>query len=72
MGNLLKQGKDFAETFSSTVPWKGIRRRASVACATDKGAYGLDAVTGFLQAREQFDLYAYLPSHGDYSSLTFE
>jgi hypothetical protein len=32
----------------------------------------LDAVTGFLQAREQFDLYAFLPSHGQYSSLSFE
>jgi hypothetical protein len=32
----------------------------------------LDAVTGFLQAQEQFDLYAYLPSHGSYSSLSFE
>ena len=33
---------------------------------------GCDAVTGFLQAREKFDLYAYLPSHGCYSSLSFE
>ncbi len=33
---------------------------------------GLDAITGFLQAREQFDLYAYLPSHGSYSSLSYE
>ena len=33
---------------------------------------GCDAVTGFLQAREKFDLYAYLPSHGSYSSLSFE
>ena len=48
MGNLLKQGKDFAETFSSTVPWDGIRWCASVACATDKEIYGLDAVTRFL------------------------
>ena len=71
MGNLLKQGKDFAETFSSTASWDGIRWCASVACATNKEIHGLDAVTGFLQAREQFDLYAYLSSHGD-SSLTFE
>jgi hypothetical protein len=32
----------------------------------------LDAVTGFLQAKEQFDLYAFLPSHGQYSSLSME
>ena len=72
MGDLLKQGKYFAETFSSTVPWDENRWCASVACATDKEVYGLGAVTGFLEAREQFDLYAYLPSHGEYSSLTLE
>ena len=48
MGNLLKQGKDFAETFSSAVPWDGIRWCASVACATGKEICGLDAATGFL------------------------
>ena len=72
LGNLLKEGKDFIETFSSTVSWDGIRWCASVACATNKLIYGLDAVTGFLQAKEQFDLYAYLPSHGEYSNLSYE
>ena len=72
LGNLLKKGKDFTETFSSTVSWDGIRWCASVACATSKLIYGLDAVTGFLQASEQMDLYAYLPSHGEYSSLSYE
>jgi hypothetical protein len=33
---------------------------------------GLDAVTGFLQAKEQFNLYAFIPSHGHYSNLSFE
>ena len=72
MGNLLKKGKDYDETFSSCISWDGIRWCAAVACATDKLIYGLDAVTGFLQAKEQFDLYAFLPSHGQYSSLSFE
>ena len=72
LGNLLKRGKDFTETFSSTVSWDGIRWCASVACATNKQIYGLDAVTGFLQASEQMDLYAYLPSHGEYSSMSYE
>ena len=58
MGNLLKQGKDYDETFSSCISWDGIRWCAAVACATGKLIHGLDAVTGFLQAREQFDLYA--------------
>ena len=72
LGNLLKSGKDFSETFSSTVSWDGIRWCASVACATNKLIYGLDAVTGFLQAKEQYDIYAYLPSHGQYSNLSYE
>ncbi len=29
-------------------------------------------MTGFLQAKEQFDLYAFLPSHGNYSDLPYE
>ena len=72
MGNLLKHGRDFYETFSSTVSWDGIRWCASVACATNKQIYGLDAVTGFLQASEKFDLYAFIPSHGNYSNLSYE
>jgi hypothetical protein len=72
MGNLLKKGKDFDETFSSCISWDGIRWCAAVATATDKLIHGLDAVTGFLQAKEQFDLYAFLPSHGNYSSLSYE
>ena len=72
LGNLLRKGKDFTETFSSTVSWDGIRWCASVACATNKQIYGLDAITGFLQANEQYDLYAYLPSHGEYSNLSYE
>ena len=72
MGNLLKKGKDYDETFSSCISWDGIRWCAAVACVAGKIIYGLDAVTGFLQAKEQFDLYAFLPSHGKYSELTFE
>jgi hypothetical protein len=72
MGNLLRKGKDFDETFSCCISWDGIRWCASAACALGKEIRGLDAVTGFLQAREQFDLYAYLPSHGSYSSLSYE
>ncbi len=50
----------------------GIRWSAAVACMTEKLIHGLDAVTGFLQAREQLDLYAFLPSHGGYSELSYE
>jgi hypothetical protein len=72
MGNLLKQGKDYDETFSSCISWDGIRWFAAVACVTGKMIKGLDAVTGFLQAKEQFDLYAFLPSHAKYSDLSLE
>jgi hypothetical protein len=71
-GNLLKKGKDFDETFSSCMSWDGIRWCAAVACATNKLIYGLDAVTGFLQAKEQFDLYSFIPSHGKFSSMSYE
>jgi hypothetical protein len=43
-----------------------------MACATSKELYGLDAVTGFLQAFEECELYAFVPSHGAYSSLSYE
>jgi hypothetical protein len=72
MGNMLKKGKDFDETFSACISWDGIRWSMSIACATGKEVRGLDAVTGFLQAKEQFNIYAFLPSHGSYSSLSYE
>jgi hypothetical protein len=72
MGNLLRQGKDYDETFSACISWDGIRWSAAIACTTGKQIRGLDAVTGFLQAKEQFDLYAFLPSHGNYSELPYE
>ena len=72
MGNLLKKGKDYDETFSACISWDGIRWFAAAACVTGKVIKGLDAVTGFLQAREQFDLYAFLPSHAKYSDLSLE
>ena len=72
MGNLLKKGKDFDETFSACISWDGIRWFAAVACVTGKKIKGLDAITGFLQAKEQFNLYAFLPSHAKYSDLSFE
>jgi hypothetical protein len=51
MGNLLRQGKDYDETFSACISWDGIRWSAAIACTTGKEIRGLDAVTGFLQAK---------------------
>ena len=72
MGNLMKEGKDFRDTFSTTVTWDGIRWCSSMACGCNKLVYGWDAVTGYLQAPERFDVYAFLPSHELYSHLEYE
>ena len=72
MGQLLKKGKDFRDTFSTTVSWDGVRWFASLACACSKRIYGHDAITGYLQAPEMFDIYAFCPSHEEYSRLPYE
>ena len=72
MGNLLIEGKDFRDTFSTTVTWDGIRWCSSMACGCNKLVYGWDAVTGYLQAPEHFDIYAFMPSHELYNTLTYE
>jgi hypothetical protein len=33
--------------------------------------HGYDAICGYLQKKEQFDIYAYLPTHEGYSSLEY-
>jgi hypothetical protein len=34
--------------------------------------WGWDAVCGYLQCKEQYEIYAFLPTHHDYSSLEYE
>ena len=48
MGNLLKAGNDYGDTFSTCVSADGIRWFVSLACACEKLIYGWDAVTGYL------------------------
>ena len=72
MGQLLKKGIDYRDTFSTTISWDGVRWFASVANACQKRIYGHDAITGYLQAPERFDIYAYCPSHELYSRMTYE
>ena len=72
MGNLLKEGQDFRDTFSTTVTWDGIRWCSSMACGCNKKVYGWDAITGYLQAKEHFDIYAFMPSHELYNDLSYE
>jgi hypothetical protein len=72
LGNLLKEGKDYAETFASTISGDGIRWFYSIASSCGRKIYGWDAKTGYLQTEQRVPIYAYLPSHYGYSNLTFE
>ena len=72
MGNLLKEGKDFGDTFATTVSADGFRWFCSVACSTAKVVKGWDATTGYLQSRQRIPVYAYIPSHHEYSEMEFE
>jgi hypothetical protein len=72
LGNLLKEGKDYAETFASTISGDGIRWFCALAASCGRSIYGWDAKTGYLQTTQRIPIYAYLPSHHGYSDLTYE
>jgi hypothetical protein len=72
LGNLLKEGKDYGETFASTVSGDGIRWFCSLAVTCGKEIRGWDATTGYLQTMQRVPVYAYLPSHHGYSNLEYE
>jgi len=72
MGNLLKAGKDYGDTFSSTVSGDGLRWFCSLASACNKRIRGWDATTGYLQTKQRIKIYAYLPSHHGFSDMEFE
>ena len=72
MGNLLREGVDYKETFSATVSGSGICTFYSIATTCKQEVWGWDAVCGYLQVKEQYDVYAFLPSHHEFSSLEYE
>ena len=72
MGNLLKEGRDFLDTFSTSVSADGFRWFCSLACACCRQIWGWDATTGYLQTGQRTPVYAYLPSHYKFSDLSFE
>ena len=72
MGNLLREGVDFADTFSTTISGSGICTFFSLATTCEQEVWGWDAVCGYLQCKEQYDVYAFLPSHHEYSELEYE
>jgi hypothetical protein len=72
MGNMLNPGRDYGETFSTTISGDGLRWFFSLASTCGKKIYEWDATTGYLQAKQRVALYAYLPSHHGLSDLPFE
>ena len=72
MGNLLRPGIDFQDNYSTTISSTGTTIFFSLAATSGKEVHGWDAVCGYLQTKEQFDIYCYLPSHEGYSNLEYE
>ena len=72
LGNLLKEGKDYGETFATTVSGDGLRWFCSLAVTCGKEIKGWDATTGYLQTVQRVPVYAYLPSHHGFSCLEYE
>ena len=72
MGNLLRPGLDFEDSYSTTISSTGTTIFFALATSSGKIIYGWDAICGYLQTKEQFDIFAYLPSHEGYSSLEYE
>jgi hypothetical protein len=72
MRNLLKAGKDYGDTFASTVTGDGLRWFCALAAACNKRTKGWDATTGYLQTKQRIKIYAYLPSHHGFSDMEFE
>ena len=72
MGNLLKEGGDYGDTFATTVSTDGLRWFCSLACSAGKEVKGWDATTGYLQSKQRISVYAYIPLHHEYFCLSYE
>jgi hypothetical protein len=72
MGNLFRPGIDFQDTYSTTISSTRTTIFFSLAATSGKVVHGWDAVCGYLQTKEQFDIYCYLPTHEGYSNLEYE
>jgi hypothetical protein len=58
LGNMLKEGKDYAETFASTISGDGIRWFCAIAASCGRKIFGWDAKTGYLQTEQRIPIYA--------------
>ena len=69
LGNILRKGMDYKETFAPTVTADGLRWFLSMACACNKQIYGGDVATAYLTGEQRTDLSAYIPSFGQLYAL---
>ncbi len=72
MGNMLKKGRHYGKTFSSTISGDELRWFFSLAVTCGKEIKGWDATTSYLQSEQRIPIYAYLPSHHGFAELSFE
>ena len=73
MGNMLNKNKGhFHDTWSTAVSAEGIRWFYSLACACARRVRGLDVTTAYLQSNQRTPLYAFKPSHADFSQMSME
>ena len=69
LGNILRKGMDYKETFAPTVTADGLRWFLSMACACNKQIYGGDVATAYLTDEQRTDLSAYILSFGQLYAL---
>ena len=69
LGNILRKGMDYKETFAPTVTADGLRWFLSMACSCNKQIYGGDVATAYLTGKQRTDLSAFIPSFGEMHAL---
>ena len=72
LGNILRKGMDYKDTFAPTVTADGLRWFLSMACSSNKQIYGGDVATAYLTGKQRTDLSAFIPSFGKLHSLPME
>jgi hypothetical protein len=65
LGNALRQGLDYKDTFAPTVSGDGLWWLLSLACAANKKIRGGDISTAYLTGEQRSDLAAFIPSFGE-------
>ena len=63
---------DYGDSFSTTISGSGVCLFYSLATMCNRPVHGGDAVCGHVQAKEQNNLYAFIPSHHEYTASEYE